>query len=257
MTLIWTIFKRELRQYFVSPIAYLVIFAVLVLLGLSFNTDLDFRTTNRLPPDGTVVLSNFAFLMVFFAPLITMRLFAEEIREGSLELMMTLPLRELELVLGKFLGAWGFYSFMLGLTVVYQILLLWITNWTDASSGTFPAELDFGAVITGYIGIWLYGGATLAVGILFSAVTENQIIAGFLSMSALLILWMGDIAGFVPASIISTDIVKVLRVVSFQAHYSTSFLQGVVALEDVYFFAAAMMIALYITIRVLEMQRWR
>ncbi len=75
----WTILKRELRQYFVSPIAYLVAFTVLLLLGLSFNTDLDYRTVNNLKPDATALLGIFGFLMVIFAPLLTMRLFAEEV----------------------------------------------------------------------------------------------------------------------------------------------------------------------------------
>ncbi len=257
----WIIFKRELRQYFVSPIAYLVAFTVLLLLGLSFNTDLDFRTANRLPPDSTVVLSNFAFLMVFFAPLLTMRLFAEEIREGTLELMMTMPTRDVDMVLGKFLGAWAFYSILLALTWVYQIILLILTNFKPTPQVINPndlqAHVDYGIIIASYMGIWLYGGATIAIGILFSALTENQIISGFLSMTVLLFLWVGDIAGIVPASIISTDLVEALRVISLQAHYSTSFMRGVIIFEDVYFFAALITVALFITTRLVESRRWR
>lgn len=253
----WTIFKRELRQYFVSPIAYLVAFAVLLLLGLVFNTDLDFRVANPQPPNGTITLSYFAFLMVFFAPLLTMRLFAEESREGTLELMMTMPLRDVDLVLGKFLGAWVFYSILLALTIVYQIILLLLTNFAATEPGVLQARMDIGPIFTGYIGIWLYGGATIAIGLLFSSITENQIIAGFLSMAVLLMLWVGDIAGLLPASIFNAKIVQAFRVVSFQSHYSTTFLRGVLAMEDVFFFALVMVVALFITTRLVESKRWR
>lgn len=253
----WTVFKREIRQYFVSPIAYMVIFTVLLLLGLSFNTDLDYRNLNRLSPNGTTILSNFAFFMVFFAPLLTMRLFSEEMREGTLELMMTMPIRDVDLVLGKFLGAWAFYTGILGLTLVYQIILLLLTNWAPIEPGTLQARLDTGPIITGYMGMWLYGGATIAIGLLFSSLTENQVIAGFLSMSVLLMLWAGDVAGLVPASVISTEIVEALRVISFQSHYATTFLRGIVAFEDIYFFAAVIFVALFITTRLVESRRWR
>lgn len=259
---IWTIYKREVRGYFVSPIAYLVAFAVLLLLGITFNTDVNYRIDNVLRPNPAVVLSNFAFLMVFFAPLLTMRLFAEEAREGTLELMMTMPSRDVELVVGKFLGAWTFYTFLLLLTLVYQVMLLSITNWapqTDIITTEFQARarVDIGPIISGYIGIFLYGGATIAIGTMFSAITENQIIAGFLSMAVLLMLWVGDIAGLVPASILSRDVIEALRVISLQSHYSTSFLRGIITLEDVYFYVALIAVTLFITTRLVESRRWR
>ncbi|NJL93207.1 MAG: ABC transporter permease subunit [Anaerolineae bacterium] len=131
MRSIWIVFKREMAQYFVSPIAYLVAFAVLVLVALFFNSDLEGRVSNSLAPNGAVVQADFAFLMVFFAPLLTMRLLAEEAREGTLELMLTLPLRDAELVLGKFLGAWGYYTLLLGTTLIYPVILLNLTTWRD------------------------------------------------------------------------------------------------------------------------------
>jgi len=109
--------RRELAHYFTSPIAYMVAFAILVLTGFLFNSDLAQRA-NAAPPDGTAVLGAFGFFTVFFAPLLTMRLFAEESREGTLELMLTLPVRDGDIVLGKFVGAWLYYSLILGLTLV-------------------------------------------------------------------------------------------------------------------------------------------
>ena len=241
---------RELAQYFTSPIAYLVAFAILVLTGWQFNVDLTQRI-GTLPPDGTAVLSAFGFFTVFFAPMLTMRLLAEETREGTLELMLTLPIRDGDIVIGKFLGAWFYYSLILGLTLVYQAIWLAITT---ARAYDLTPELDIGPVISAYIGIWLFGGATLAIGLLFSALTENQVIAGFLSMSGLSILWLGDYAGHV---IQNRAVAQFIRELSLQAHYAPSFLVGVIRFEDIVFFIGLITGALFITIRVVESRRWR
>lgn len=250
MRSIWIIARREIGQYFTSPIAYMVTFAIIMLTSFTFNSDLSQRA-GRLPPDGAAVLSWFAFFTVFFAPLLTMRLFAEETREGTLELMLTLPVRDGDIVLAKFLGAWGFYTLILGVTLVYQAILLAITG---AEPYTARPDLDLGPVISGYIGIWLFGGAALGLGLLFSALTENQVIAGFLSMAALFILWLGDFAGQV---IQNRPVAEVVRRLSLQAHYSTSFLIGVIRFEDVVFFGALIVGSLFITTRLIEARRWR
>ncbi len=254
MRSIWIIFRREFTQYFVSPIAYLVAVAILVLIALNFNSDLEQRVSNAMPPDGTVVLKSFAFFMIFFAPLLTMRLMAEEAREGTLELMLTLPVRDSEIVVGKFLGAWAYYTTILGLTIFYPIILFVLTTLRNTP---LHANLDIGPVITAYIGIWLFGGATIAVGILFSALTENQIIAGFLSMATLFILWLGDLAGLLPASVVSTNVARMLRTISLQSHYSASFVIGVIRFEDVVFYCGIMAVMLFATVQVLETRRWR
>ena len=242
--------QRELGQYFTSPIAYLVAFAILLLTGFMFNSDLAQRVGTS-PPDGTAVLSAFGFFTIFFAPLLTMRLFAEESREGTLELVLTLPVRDMNIVFGKFLAAWIYYSVILGLTLTYQVIWLSITT---AKSYQLSPELDLGPVFTSYIGIWLFGGATLAVGLLFSAITENQVVAGFLSMSALFILWLGDFAGQV---VQNRPIAEVIRSFSLQSHYSTSFLIGVIRFEDVVFFIGLIYGALFITTLLIESRRWR
>src|SRR3954447_4577624 len=112
---ILVVFRRELAQYFTSPIAYMVAFAVLLLGGFVFNNDLAMRNGQSMPTDGSVILSYFAFFTLFFAPLLTMRLMAEENREGTIELLMTLPVRDSDIVLGKFLGGWAYFSAVLAL----------------------------------------------------------------------------------------------------------------------------------------------
>ena len=236
-----TIFRREVGQYLTSPFAYLIAAAVLLLTGLLFNRDLILSIGTK-PPDPSLVPVILSFTMVFFAPLLTMRLFAEERREGTLELLLTAPVSDGSIVFGKFLGAWFYYSVLLALTFLYQIVLWSITS---------P---DLGHAVSAYIGIWLYGGATLAVGLLFSALTENQIIAAFLSMVTLMLLWLGDEAGDVISNI---DVARVVRTLSLQGHFSTSFATGLLRAEDAAFFAGVIAVALFITIRVIESNRWR
>jgi ABC-2 type transport system permease protein len=235
------VFRRELTQYFTSPTAYLVAFAALILAGLAFNSDLAARNGHS-ATDGTVVLNSLAFFTLFFAPLLTMRLLAEENREGTIELLMTLPINDGDIVLGKFLGAWAYYTLLLLLTVVYQLILVWL------------APPDVGTVISAYIGLWLLGGAALAVGMLFSAITENQIVAGFLSLATLLILWL---TGQVGTLITNRDVAVLIRSFSFQAHYLYSFSLGVVRLDDIVFFVGMIGALLFITTRLVESRRWR
>ncbi|MBI5669163.1 MAG: ABC transporter permease [Chloroflexi bacterium] len=236
-----TIFWREVGQYFASPVAYLIAFALLLLTGLLFNSDLTFSLTQK-PADPALIPSFLALAMVFFAPLLTMRMLAEESREGTLELLLTAPVSDTAVVIGKFLSAWFYYTILLLLTFTYQFILLAIT------------QPDLGLAVSAYIGIWLYGGATLAVGLLFSSLTENQIVAAFLSMSVLLLLWLGDIAGEIVANL---DLARVLRQLSLGGHFSTSFAVGLLRAEDVAYYAGIMVVMLFITTRIVESHRWR
>lgn len=235
------IFWREIGQYFASPVAYLIAFAYLLMTALLFNNDLTVSVTVK-PADPAVVPKFLSFAMIFFAPLLTMRMLAEESREGTLELLLTAPIKENEIVIGKFLSAWFYFSLLLLMTLSYQVIL---------SSITSP---DLGHAAAAHIGIWLYGGATLAVGLLFSAMTENQIIAAFLSMSALLFLWLGDLAGEIVASV---DLANFIRTLTLQGHFAPSFAFGLVRAEDVAYFAGIIAIALFMSIRIVESRRWR
>src|SRR5262249_10155127 len=133
--------------------------------------------------DPALIPNFLAFAMVFCAPLLSMRMLAEESREGTLELLLTAPANDSAIVSGRLLSAGLFYTLLLAVTFTYQFSLLTIT------------QPDLGHALSAYIGIWLYGGATLAVGLLFSSLTENQIIAAFLSMGVLLFLWFAELVG--------------------------------------------------------------
>lgn len=236
-----TIFWREVGQYFASPVAYLIAFALLLITGLLFNSDLTFSM--RVKPADPALVPNFLTLaLVFFAPLLTMRLLAEEKREGTLELLLTAPVQDSAIVIGKFLGAWFYYTLLLAATFSYQFILLSIT------------QPDMGHTISAYLGIWLYGGATLAVGMLFSSLTENQIVAAFLGMTVLMFLWFGDLAGEIVANL---DLAVVIRQLSLVGHFSTSFGVGLLRAEDAAYFIGIIAVMLYITIRIVESHRWR
>lgn len=237
-----TIFRREVGQYFNTPFAYLIAAAVLLFTGLLFNQNLSESAQRAVPVDPAFIPSVLSFTMVFFAPLLTMRLLAEEKREGTMELLLTSPVDESSIVAGKFLGAWFYYSVLLALTFVYQLVLLSIS------------QPDLGHTFCAYIGIWLYGGATMAVGMLFSSLTENQIVAAFLSMIALMLMWLGDSVGQLISNI---DVARVVRTLTLQGHYSTSFNAGLLRAEDVAFFAGIITVLLFLTIRIVASNRWR
>ena len=237
----WIIFRREVGQYFVSPVAYLIAASFLFITGFLFNNDLVTSVTVK-PASPAVVPAFLSFALVFFAPILTMRMLAEESREGTLELLLTAPVKDSEIVFGKFLSAWFYYTLLLALTLIYQVILLSITR---------P---DVGHAISAYIGIWLYGGATLAVGLFFSALTENQVVAAFLSIAALLVLYLGGLAGQIVASI---ELARFINSLTLQGHFVSSFAFGLVRAEDVAYFGGIIVIMLFITIRVVEAHRWR
>ncbi len=242
MKQIIAVYKRELRLYFRSPVAYAIAFALMLFFGLLFSNSLN-SANGQGPADGVNFIPNLlTFLLFLVGPLLTMRLLAEETREGTLELLLTAPVSDNAIVIGKFLSAWFYYSVLLGLTLTYQFVLLRIST---------P---DIAHTLCAYIGIWLYGGATLAVGLMFSALTENQIVAAFLAMATLLFLWLGDLAGQIVANL---DLAGIIRQLTLTGHFSTSFAVGLVRAEDVAYYAGIMVITLFIAIRVVESHRWR
>jgi ABC-2 type transport system permease protein len=239
---IWIIFRREMVSTLTTPYAYLIAAAFFVVSGLAFTNDLTTSVTVRTA--NTAAVPEFlSFAMVFFAPLLTMRMLAEETREGTMELLLTAPVSDSAIVIGKFLSAWMFYTLLLLVTLGYQLFLI--------NLDIFP---DLGRAVAAYMGIWLYGGATLSVGLMFSATTDSQIVAGFLSMSTLLLLWLGDNIGNIVADF---ELAQLIRELTLQGHFSTSFAAGIFRAEDVVFFVGIMAVMLFMAIRIIESRRWR
>ncbi len=243
----WTVFKREFTGYFRSPIAYGIAFALLLILGVVFNGYITSGVAaGSAPADSTVVPGLLTFLMVFFAPLLTMRLIAEEAREGTLEVLMTLPMGEGQFVIGKFLAAWAYYTVILLLTIVYHIIL------------TTLGVPDLGAAFGAYLGAWLLGGAVLAVSMIWSAVAEEQIVAAFLGVATVLVLYLAELAAsWVAGQGSLAGAADFVRELGMQAHYDYTMARGIIRPEDILYFLFLIIAALFITTRLIEIRRWR
>ncbi len=243
----WTVFKREFFAYFRSPVAYFIAFAVLLLLGVLFNGYIAFAISDgRTPADSTAIPALLTFLLFLIAPLLTMRLIAEEAREGTLEVLMTLPMNEGQFILGKFLAAWGYYTVLLLITVVYHLIL------------TFIGVPDLGAAFGAYLGAWLYGGAVIAVSLIWSAVTEDQMVAAFLSAATILVLYLAEVAASWVAGQGSVGgAADFIRELGLQAHYNFTLARGIVRAEDILYFVFLIIASLFITTRIVEIRRWR
>jgi len=246
MSQIVAVFKRELGLYFRSPIAYAIAFALLLLFGLLFNGNLSQANSQATADQLNFIPGLLTFLMFLVAPLLTMRLIAEETREGTLEVLMTLPMNEAAFIIGKFLAAWAYYTILLLLTLVYYIVL----NQVGVP--------DHGRALGMYIGAWLYGGAVLAVTMIWSAVTEDQIVAAFLGAATVLVLYLADVAAIWASNQgVVAGAADFIRELSLTAHYDATLQNGVVRAEDILYFVFLMIAALFITTRIVETRRWR
>ena len=239
----WTIARREFRHYFVSPIAYAVAIFLFVVLGILFYISVRFLlTTGEIPPDGRIVMGNMVFLLIWTTPFLTMRLIAEEAGSGTMELLLTAPIRDWELVLGKWLGAFGFVGLLLAVTWVYPILLHRMTT----------PGIDQGVLLVAYFGVLLMMGAILAIGVLVSAFFRNSLAAGFATLAVILVLWViGSLAsGY-------GGVNEIVRYLSFSDHFFDNLYQGVVDLSDIVYYVSLTVLALFTASQVVESRRWR
>lgn len=251
------VFKRELALYFRSPIAYAVAFAMLLFLGILFNGNLaqavQYNTGVAQQGGQGITASDLnlappiiTFLMFLIGPLLTMRLLAEESREGTIEVLLTLPMNEAHFIIGKFLAVWAYYTVLLLLTVVYHIILMTV--------GIPDAGLAFGS----YLGAWLYGGAVLAVCMIWSAITEDQIVAAFLSAATVLLLYLAETFAISLANSPNlASAAEFVRELGLQSHFGATLSNGIIRAEDVLYFVLFIIGALFITTRIVETRRWR
>jgi len=249
------IFKKEMRLYFGSPVAYVVGTFFLVISGWFFSQIFFFYTMSSMqatmnpgmgqslnPTENIMrpLFSNMSVVLLFFIPMLTMRLFAEEKKSGTIELLLTYPVRDGEVLLGKFLAAGALYILLVACTLLYPGLV-----------GHF-ARLEWGAVLTGYVGLLLLGATFLSIGVCLSSLTENQIVAGFSTFGLLLGLWVigwgADFAGGTMRT--------VLQYLSLTEHMD-GFGKGVFEIKDVVYYVSVTAFALFMTLRSLESKRWK
>ncbi len=244
---IWTIAKREYDHYFISPIAYVVAFTILLVLGIIFALIVYSSAQQALygsVPEISPITGSFAFLLVLSTPALTMRLLADENRMGTMELLLTAPLRDSELVIGKWLGGVLFVLTVVGITLIYPIIL----------NSLVEPGIDQGSMITAYLGLILVAASFLAIGVGISALFTNQVAAFFITMITLVTLWW--LLGFPADYIQNVDAANVFRYLDLQSHYY-SLGQGKIVLSDVIYFISLIAVGLFTGTTAVETRRWR
>ena len=250
---ILTLAQKELRAYFVSPIAYVLLVFFALLFGYFYVSSINFMIQLSMGQFGMggpqivninefmirPLFGNTAVILLFMLPMLTMRSFAEEKRSGTIELLLTSPLTDFQIIMGKFLGAMALYTLMLSLTLVHIGVLFWY------------GEPEWAPVLSGYLGLLLMGGSFISIGLAISSMTKNQIVAGVSTFAVLLLFWiinwMGDASG--------TTTQSVLAYLSILEHFD-DFSKGVIDTTHLTYYVSFITLGLFLTAKSMDMARW-
>ena len=230
-----TIARKEFKSYLASPMAYVVTGIFLVLTGVFFAIS----SSTYLETSISGFLNTGSIILLLLVAVLTMRLIAEERKLGTIELLLTAPVRDSEIILGKFLGSLGILTVMLALTFYYPLLLM------------IFGDPDIGAIGTGYLGIFLLGTACLAVGLFASSLTSNQIVSAVVAGGILFALWfIGAAAGYLPE--------KLGEVINYfsLSYYFPAFARGIIDTRGLIYYLSITALFLFLAIRSLENSRW-
>lgn len=245
---IWTIGKREYSLYFASPIAYMLLFVVLLVLGIFFYINLAWAVNNPsygYVPGAEAITTPLAVLLVLIIPAITTRLLAEERRLGTIELLLTAPVRDWELVVGKWLGAFLLLATIIAVTLIYPMTLHQLVE----------PGIDQGKLVAGYLGLLLMAAALVAVGVFVSSLFSNQIAAFVTTMGVIIFLWwiLGPIAQVAgPAS----GMADYLTYINFSGHFYDTLARGIIDLKDIAYYLSLTALGLFLASVSVEMRRW-
>ncbi|MBM3751583.1 MAG: ABC transporter [Acidimicrobiia bacterium] len=247
-----TIAGKELRSYFTSPVGWVVMGFFALLFGYFFFAHLDFfvrRSMQSAMGGGPVnvnqdmirgVFSNATIIILFLMPMITMRTYAEEKRSGTIELLLTSPVTDIEIVLGKFFGAVGFFVALMGVTMLDMSLVFIFGN---------PEVMP---VLTAYLGLLLMGGAFISLGLFVSSTTKNQVVAGAATFVVLLLLWVISWVG----SSFGPNTAAVLSYLSITEHFD-DFSKGVIDTKHALYYLSVTAFGLFLTVKSVDTERWR
>jgi ABC-2 type transport system permease protein len=245
--------QKELRSYFASPIAYVVIGFFALVFGWFYYVSIGFFLQQAMqmgvPGQGQVnintmairpLLQNVSVVALFVLPLITMRTYSEEKRSGTIELLLTSPLTDFQIIMGKFLGAVALYGLMLAVTVIHIAILFVYGNpeWKPIASG--------------YLGLLLMGASFISVGLWISSLTKNQIVAGMVTFAVFLLLW--TITWAVDSA--GPTMQKFLMAISITGHFD-DFSKGVIALSHLVYYLSFITLGLFLTAKSVDSERWR
>jgi gliding motility-associated transport system permease protein len=252
---VMAIAQREIKAYFSSPIAYILIGFFALLFGYFYYALLSFferqsmqmgmgmggpQTMNVNQMLISPLLVNATVILLFVFPLITMRTYSEEKRSGTIELLLTSPLTDLQIILGKFLGAMLLYCAMLAVTLLHVGLLFLYGN---------P---EWKPILTGYLGLLLMGGSFLSVGLLISSLTKNQIVAAMATFGVFLMLWVINWIG----SFVGPTAQAVLQYLSITDHFD-DFAKGIIDTKHLVYYFSFISLGLFLTMKSVDSERWR
>jgi len=252
MSNIVAVAQKELKSYFASPIAYIVIGLFALMFGFFFYSLLiifDRQSMQMGLGGGTPnineqmirgLLLNAAVIALFVLPMITMRTYAEEKRSGTIELLLTSPLTDFQIIMGKFLGAMFLYVAMLAVTLIHVALLFWWGN---------P---EWRPIATGYLGLLLLGGCFVSLGLLISSLTKNQIVAGMLTFAVFLLLWVINWV----ASFTGPRTQEILNYLSITDHLD-DFTKGIIDTKHLVYYLSFIAFGLFLTMRSVDTERWK
>jgi ABC-2 type transport system permease protein len=251
----WAVFRKEMSNFFVSPIAYSIIAIFLVVSGFFFWANVSLMSLISLQAASNPMIAerinltdivirpliqNMAIILLFVMPLLTMRLFSEEKKSGTIELLLTYPIDDSAFVFGKFLAALALLIIILLGTFTFPILLFSL------------AQPDVGVILSGYLGLFLMGASFMALGTFISSLTENQIVAASISFGTAILFWILSWT----SSFTGESTGTVLKQLSILEHLE-SFNKGVLSAPDLSFFILFIAFFLFLTLRSLESYRWR
>jgi ABC-2 type transport system permease protein len=230
-----TIYSKELKAYFNSTVAYIVIVVFLIITGWFFASNIFLANVASL----RVIFEVIPLIFIFFVPAFTMRLFSEEKKTGTLEILLTKPITDLDLIIGKFLAAWALLAISLIPTLIYY--------FTVAAAG----KVDIGPVIGGYLGLLLMGSVYVSIGIFASSVTENQVVAFIIGFMVIFILFMlNKVLFFIP-----NFLVPMFEYLSIDYHFS-NIARGVIDTRDLIYYISLSYVFILFTQVSLERRKW-
>ena len=254
MSNVLAIAQKELKGYFASPIAYVVIGFFALMFGYFYWALLGFFVEQSARMMGLQggptqnvneqmirpVFMNASVLLLFTLPMVTMRTYSEEKRSGTIELLLTSPITDFQIIVGKFLGAMGLYAAMLAVTFIHMGVL-----WAFGSPEWKP-------LVTGYLGLLLMGGCFVSIGLLISSLTRNQIVAGFVTFAVFLMLWVINWVG----PFMGPRVQAVLDYLSITTHLD-DFTRGIVDTRHLVYYVSFIAFGLFLTARSVDTERWR
>jgi len=243
---IWVIAEKEYKHFFVSPIAYAIAFMILIIEGILFYSNISYASLQQYAPSIQIVIGPLVTLLLFTSSAVTMRTLAEETKTGTLEILLTAPVRDWEVVVGKWLGGVLFLLTILLATWIFAIILNQVVE----------PGIDQGLMLANYLGLFLMSAGFLAIGVMASSFFSNQIAAFFVSLGLILGLWMIG----VPAQAMGTSGgagADLLRYLDMSEHFYSTFYRGVIALKDIIYYLSLIALALFLGAVSVETRRWR